>query len=114
MTNRELLFAPKDALTSSERQRQFVLQVETTPVACPACCDPVDALTAADVDIDAYDFSVTKHPFRCPRCRAELEQVVPFITTSGPGWHWQLKQGWLAERLAKAAAFDRAHLEKLP
>jgi hypothetical protein len=34
--------------------------------------------------------------------------VVPVVAV-GPGWHWKLRHDWLAERLAKAEAYDREH-----
>src|SRR5262245_28967106 len=105
MTNRELLNAPKEKLSQLERQRQYLLRVEMTPVPCPACQAPVDALTAAGVDVDDHDFGHTALSFRCPGCRAELEQIVPLFRATGPGWHWQLRHGWLAERLRRAELF---------
>src|SRR3954468_981185 len=108
MTNRELLHVPKETLGPVERQRQFVLNVELTPVPCPACQAPVDALTAAGVDIDQFDFGRTRLKYRCPSCAAELEQVMPFVAV-GPGWFWTLNHDWLAERLAEARVYDRDH-----
>ena len=32
---------------------------------------------------------------------------MPFISTGGPGWHWQLSHDWLAERLHKARLYDQ-------
>ena len=72
---------------------------------------PLDALTAAGVDIDAYDFGQTRHDYRCPHCQAQLDLVVPFIAF-GPGWHWQLKHEWLTAMLAKAWAYDRERPRK--
>ena len=107
MTNRELLAAPADALGPLDRQRQFLLRTELTPMPCPACQRPVDALAAAGVDVDAYDFGATPRAYRCPGCGAALELVVPFVAV-GPGWHWQLDPAWLADRLEKARAYDAA------
>ncbi len=109
MTNRELLDAPTKKLTQLERQRQFLLRVEMTPVPCPACQAPVDALTAAGVDIDDHDFGHTELSYRCPGCQAELEHVVPLFVAPGPGWVWTLKQSWLIERLRRAELYDRGH-----
>lgn len=105
MTNREILKTPKEQLGSLDRQRQFVLRVELTPVKCPACLKPVDALTAAGIDIDAYQFGVEKQAYRCPHCQAELEQGVPFIAV-GPSWHWELKHSWLRDQMRKARFYD--------
>lgn len=52
MTNRELLRAPPDTLAPLDRQRRHVLAVKSTPVPCPACRTPVDAITAAGLDVD--------------------------------------------------------------
>src|SRR5262245_51158307 len=115
MTNRELLRTPRDVLSQADRQRQYVLRVELTPVPWPACTEPVDALTAAGIDVDAYQFGKVRSSYRCPHCAAELEQVVPFISTGGPGWHWTLTQAWLAEQLRKARLYDRQQqLDKEP
>ncbi|HEY1377731.1 MAG TPA: hypothetical protein VGF55_13110 [Gemmataceae bacterium] len=108
MTNRELLHAPKEALGPADRQRQFVLNVALTPVPCPACQAPVDALAAAGVGVDRYDFGRADRAFRCPSCAAALEQVVPVLAV-GPGWFWELDRDWLAGRLAKARQYDREH-----
>ena len=108
MTNRELLQSPKEVLGPLDRQRRFLLQVDLTPMPCPACSTPLSALTAAGTDIDAYQFGEQKCAFRCPQCMAELEQIVPLFG-SGPGWYWQLKRDWLAERLRKANLYDQEH-----
>jgi hypothetical protein len=106
LTNRDLLTTPKEELSPVDRQRQQVLRIELTPMPCPACHEPVDALSAAGINIDDYSFGSEKPAYRCPHCQAQLEQVVPFIAV-GPGWHWQLKHEWLTEMLAKAWAYDR-------
>src|SRR4051812_35526935 len=108
MTNRELLRAPKETLGPVDRQRRFVLTAELAPVPCPACQAPVDALAAAGLDVDAYDFGRTPRVYRCPHCAAVLERVVPFVAV-GPGWFWTVHPAWLAERLAKARQYDREH-----
>ena len=109
MTNRELLRAPRDALGPVERQRHYVLRVESTPVPCPACHTPVEAITAAGLDLDQYAFGRRPPEYRCPRCAAALAQVVPVLAAGGPGWHWALGRAWLAERLAQARLYDREH-----
>jgi hypothetical protein len=106
LTNRELLTIPKEHLGALDRQRQHILTIELTPMPCPACQKPVDSLTAAGIDIDAYKFGEEKLAYHCPHCHAQLEHVVPFIAI-GPGWHWQLKHEWLTEMLAKAWTYDR-------
>lgn len=111
MTNREILNAPKETLSSLERQRQFLLRVNLTAMPCPACHTPLDALTAADVDVDDYDFGVTQLDYHCPSCHAELEHVVPFFAV-GPGWFWKLKDSWLQEQLQKAKAYDGLKVDK--
>src|SRR5262245_9335849 len=107
MTNRELLMTPKEQLSQAERQKQYILRIELTPVPCPACRKPVDALAAPGTDIDAYDFGQSPREYRCPTCGAGLELVVPFIATGGRGWHWQPQQHWLAERLHKAKLYEQ-------
>lgn len=106
MTNRELLQAAKETLNAVDRQRQYVLQIELTPVPCPACKKPVDAITASGMDVDQYDFKVTRREFQCPNCQAELEQVVPFFFAAAPGWFWQLKDSWLQKKLQQANAWE--------
>lgn len=91
-----------------DRQRLFLLRVESTPVPCPACKRAVNAFEAAGIDLDDYDFGNTQYEYRCPACGAALEQVVPFITAGGALWHWHLKDSWLQEQLRKAKALDRA------
>lgn len=97
MTNRELLRTPEQLLDELDRQRLYLLRVEGTPVSCPACKHSVNAFDAAAIDVDAYDFGVTKYAYRCPACGAELEQVVPFIAGFASLWHWELKRSWLQE-----------------
>jgi hypothetical protein len=106
MTNREILNTPKNLLAEVDRQRLFLLRVESTPVPCPACKRPVNAFEAAGIDLDDYDCGRTTYEYRCPGCGAELEQVVPFIATGGALWHWHLRDEWLQEQLRKARAFD--------
>lgn len=105
MTNRELLQAPESALSGLDRQRRYLLRVESTPSPCPACRTPVNVFAAAGIDLDAYDFGATLLAYRCPSCRAELDQVVPFFPAPHP-WLWVLKPAWLREQLRKAAASD--------
>ncbi len=107
MTNREILQTPKQNLADVDKQRLFLLRVESTPVPCPACKRPVNAFEAAGIDLDQYDFGHTEYEYHCPGCGAELEQVVPFLPAGGTLWHWHLKGSWLEERLRKARDFDR-------
>ena len=72
MTNREILKTSKQVLTELERQRHFVLQVDGTPMPCPACQTKVNLFDAAGIDIDSYDFGTTKHAYRCPSCRRRI------------------------------------------
>jgi hypothetical protein len=113
MTNRELLRTPRDVLSQVDRQRQYLLRVELTPSPCPACREPVNALDAAGIDLDAYQFGKEKTSCCCPACGAELEQVVPVFAFAGPGWHWELQYGWLVERLRRARIYDQQHPEAL-
>jgi hypothetical protein len=108
MTNRELLRAPRERLSTLDRQRQQVLQVESCPVPCPACEAPVDAVTASGRDIDEYPFGREPPTYRCPHCAAVLDRVTPLVAF-GPGWHWQLNHEWLTERLRRARLYDREH-----
>jgi hypothetical protein len=107
MLNRDLLKTPRELLGELEKQRLFLLRVDGTPMPCPACKTPVDAFSAAGIDVDAYDFGATQHNYRCPTCGAELDQVVPLFTGGGHVWHWQLNDSWLQEQLRKAKAFDQ-------
>lgn len=111
MTNRELLRTPKERLGPVNRQRQHVLRAELSPMPCPACLRPLDALTAAGTDIDSYRFGAETSIYRCPDCGAVLERVVPFFAI-GLGWHWQLNHPWLAERLRRARLYDGEHPEE--
>jgi hypothetical protein len=108
MTNRELLRTPNENLSELDRQTKFLLQKEMTAVPCPVCKKPLDALTAAGIDIDQYDATRTKDQYRCPDCQAELELVVPFVAF-GPGWHWQPRHEWLTAMLDKARLYGREH-----
>ena len=108
MTNRELLRAPPHALSPLDRQRRHVLAVESTPVPCPACTVPVDAVTAAGLDVDQYAFGCKSPDYRCPHCRAVLDRVTPLVAF-GPGWHWELNRSWLADRLRRADLYDAEH-----
>jgi uncharacterized protein (UPF0212 family) len=107
MTNRDILKTPKALLGEVDKQRLFLLRVESTAVPCPACKRPVNAFEAAGIDLDDYDFGNTRYEYRCPGCGAELEQVVPFIAAGGALWHWHLRDDWLQERLRKARSFDQ-------
>ena len=88
-----------------DRQRLFLLQVESKPMPCPACKEKVNIFDAAGIDIDTHDFGKTRYEYRCPHCSAELEEVVPFIAI-GNHWHWELKDSWLQNQLHKAKMFD--------
>jgi hypothetical protein len=92
-------------LSEVDKQKRHVLEVELTPMLCPACLRRTDAITAAGVGVDAYRFGAVKYDYQCPHCGAELEQVVPAFSV-GPPWHWQIKHSWLAQRLEKARQFD--------
>jgi hypothetical protein len=105
MTNRELLRTPPGLLDELGRQQLFVLRLELTPMPCPCCRAGLGALEAAGIDLDRFDFGVTKLEYRCPRCGAELEQVVPAFN-AGPLWHWELKPEWLRQQVEKARRFD--------
>jgi endogenous inhibitor of DNA gyrase (YacG/DUF329 family) len=107
MTNREILQTPKEMLREVDRQRQFLLRVESTPVPCPACKKPVNAFEAAGITLEEYDFGHTRYEYRCPACGAELEQAVPFLAAGGALWHWHFKDSWLQEQLRKAQEFNR-------
>jgi hypothetical protein len=61
MTNREILKTPKQLLAEVDRQRLFLLRVESTPVPCPACKRPVNAFEAAGINLDDYDIGCTKY-----------------------------------------------------
>jgi hypothetical protein len=110
VTNRELLRAPPGRLAPLDKQRRHVLAVESAPVPCPACRTPVDAITAAGLDIDQYTFDAKTPSYRCPHCRAVLDRVTPLIAL-GPGWLWQLNHDWLAGRLEKARLYDQEHAQ---
>jgi hypothetical protein len=106
MNNHQILTTRKDRLTEVDRQRQFLLRVEGSPMPCPACKKPVNVFQAAGITLEEYDFGKTTHTYRCPACGAELEQVVPVFASGGSLWHWHLKDSWLQEQLRKAKAFD--------
>ena len=107
MTNRALLNLPEALLGALDKQRVFLLRVESVPMPCPACKKPINVFEAAGIDVDAYDFGTTRYEYRCPGCAAELEQMIPFIAGGHPLWLWQCKNGWLQEQLRKARAFDQ-------
>jgi len=113
MTNREILKTPKELLGQVDRQRLFLLRVESTPVPCPACKRPANAFEAAGINLEDYDFGSTKYDYHCPGCGAELEQVVPFLASGGALWHWHLKDEWLQEQLRKAKTFDQREQSNL-
>jgi hypothetical protein len=106
VTNRELLASDGATLSGPDKQRQFLLRVELMRVACPACLQPADAISAAGIGVDEYRFGQVKHDYRCPHCGAELEQIVPAFAL-GPPWHWALKHAWLAFELEKARLYDQ-------
>jgi hypothetical protein len=112
MTNFELMKTPREQLSALDRQKQYVLLKELTPVPCPVCKEPLNALSAAGIDVDQFDFGRTKYEYRCRHCQAELELVIPVITVGGPGWQWQIKHEWLTAMLAKAWAYDRDNAPK--
>jgi len=114
MTNRELLQTPEGLLGQLDKQRLFLLRTDGTPKPCPACKRLVNAFDAAGIDLDSYDFGVTKYEYRCSSCSARLEQVVPLFASGGSLWHWQLEEAWLQEQLNKARAHDRQHQPDVP
>lgn len=89
MTNSELLAytGPASLLTSIERQSQFILRMENTPLPCPNCGQGVRRWEALGLALDAYDLT-TSHPDtgECPGCGRGLIFIVPMIG----GWHWSL------------------------
>ncbi len=90
MTNRQILQTPREVLGSLGKQRQLVLQLALIESPCPSCQRVLNLFQASGLDIDQYDCDGLDPPYRCPDCRAVLEQVVPF-PASGPPWFWQLK-----------------------
>jgi hypothetical protein len=92
VTNRELLRTPRERLGPADRQRRFLLEVEGARLPCPACAGLVDALTAAGVDIDAYDFGRAALAYRCPGCGAELEQAAPAFPGGRHLWQWEIRR----------------------
>jgi uncharacterized protein (UPF0212 family) len=107
MVNRDLLKTPKELLSELDKQRLHLLRVESAAMPCPACKTPVDAISAAGIDLDAYDFGTTRYSYRCPTCSAEVDQVVPLFPGGGHVWLWQLKESWLQAQRQKAKAFDQ-------
>src|SRR5262245_60244473 len=91
MTNRELLRAPRHALTPAERQRLHLIRQFGTVLPGPACGRRIDGFEAAHLDIDDYDFGVTEHVYVC-RCGVALKRVVQAVTTdpTDTGWRWEL------------------------
>jgi hypothetical protein len=57
MTNHEILTTPRDMLGEVDRQCQLLLQVEATPMPCPACKKPVNAFQAAGITLEEYTTS---------------------------------------------------------
>jgi hypothetical protein len=110
VTNRELLRASPATLSPLDKQRRHVLAVESTPVPCPVCKAPLDAITAAGLDIDHYRFDAKTPSYRCPHCHALLDRVTPLIAL-GPGWLWQINNEWLAVQLDKARRYDQEHVQ---
>jgi hypothetical protein len=107
MTNREILKTPRQLLGEVDRQRRFLLRLESTPVPCPACKRPANTFEAAGIDLDDYDIGNARYAYRCPGRGAALEQVVPFLAAGRALWHWLLREDWLHDRLRRATAFDR-------
>jgi hypothetical protein len=105
VTNRALLRAPPETLSALDRQKRHVLAVETTPVPCPACETPLDAVAAAGLDVDQFTFGPSAPAYRCPHCGAVLDRVTPLVAL-GPGWYWAINRPWLVERLRRAELYD--------
>jgi hypothetical protein len=110
MKNSDLLKTPNMVLTEIQRQNKYCLEIDLTPVSCPACGVPVNQIDAAGVPLDEWDASgATSRPtFHCrqPDCGARLVVVVPFMT-SGPKYQWKLDTAWMKEQLAQAKAFRK-------
>jgi hypothetical protein len=75
--------APPERLSPLDRQRRHELAVESAPVPCPACKTPVDAITAAGLDVDEYAFDARTPGYRFPHCGAVLDRTTPLVA-SGP------------------------------
>ncbi len=101
MTNRELLNLPPPLLSEPDKQRLFLLRIQSTSRPCPACHKSVNVFDAAGINVDHYDFGSTPRQFRCPHCQAVREQVVPAFSI-GPLWQWRLQGDWLPEQRARA------------
>ncbi len=105
MTNEQLLSTPKAQLNNRDQQRQSLLQLLSLEPLCPACQTPTNFFAAASIHINDYDFGATEAKFVCPRCKAQLERVVPVIGFSRP-WYWDLNQEWLEWQLDKTRMWD--------
>lgn len=89
-TNRELLahVGPDDLLFGLERQRRYVLRIESARKACPNCATPMTAWEGRGIaDVDDYDLS--EHhgdEGKCVKCERDIRFILPLIGE----WHWAL------------------------
>ena len=75
---KRLLCTPSSQMGSLESQDQFILKWYMEPAACPACLSAVPPRFALGKPVD-YRAVAGSDEFTCPRCRLELERVVPLL-----------------------------------
>ncbi len=113
MSTQEPPGTPSDPPGLDESLRQELMHQERTAVPCPACREPVDAVTASGCAGATCLLDGERPAFTCPRCGARLERVFPSKQDTSPPWHWQLNHDWLADRLHRAALYDSQDPEGL-
>jgi hypothetical protein len=85
-TNSELLAytGPKDLLYGLERQRRYVLQVESGPFGCPHCGTQQAKWEIHGVDVDGYDLGKTHgDEGKCKGCNRPVRYYVTLMGGMG-------------------------------
>lgn len=93
MTNTELLKANPAFLSELEKQRQFIIGINSVMRPSPCCNTPQTPYEALGQTLDEFDTKVTAladTDFTCINCGTKLKYIVPIFAING-GWLWSLK-----------------------
>lgn len=77
-------------LTGLERQRRFVLRMDSSRLPCPNCGAQQNVFEAAGIHINDYDFANPPKTFHCMGCKRELRHDVPLFHSGPALWLWGL------------------------
>ena len=89
LKNSELVKADPTLLGGIDRQRRYILQLNSIKRPCPNCAHAQNWFEASGIDIDDMDDRAGEPAFHCVKCHRALEYVVPLVSIGVP-WKWSL------------------------